>query len=176
MWVARADSGYLFGGLTQHCVETLRGVPMLIESTDPRVRQRLLPDTYERADDEQEWRATAVPELERLFLSRAQLVRRDLQQMKKLDNLDSWVLLIPDQHANAWLSSLNAARLALYALNDLKPEHLERNGLERALPKQQAALLRIHFLAEIQSVLLGDLQFDDDDGGDAADFDVCPPP
>lgn len=160
MWVARADSGFLFGGLTQYCVETLRGVPMLIESTDPRVRRRLLPDTYEKVDDQEEWRDTAVPELERLFLSRAQLVRRDLAMLKKLDNLDSWVLLIPDVHANAWLSSLNAARLALYVLNDLRPDHLERDGIEQASPKQQAALLRIHFLAEIQSVLLGDIDLD----------------
>jgi len=170
MWVARADDGYLFGGLTQHCVETLRAVPMLIESNDPRVRKRLLPETYDCVEDEEEWRDAAVPELERLFLSRAQLVRRDLEKLKKLEQLDSWVLLIQDKHCNAWLSSLNAARLALYALADLKPEHLERDGIDLAAPKQQLALLRIHFLAEIQSVLLGDVPLPDD-----SDLGECPP-
>lgn len=171
MWVARADNGFLFGGLTHYCVDTLRGVPMLIESRDIRVRQRLLPDTYAESDDQQDWIDTAVPELERLFLSRAQLVRRDLEKLKKLDQVDSWVLLIPDQHCNAWLSSLNAARLALYALNDLMPQHLERDGLHLATPKQQAALLRIHFLAEVQSVLLGDIEFEDE-----VETGECPEP
>jgi hypothetical protein len=161
MWVARGDDGYVFGGLTPVCVETLRGVPMLIESTDERVRARLLPDTYSSAGDEAQWREHATPELERLFLSRAQLVRRDLAGLRRIKDLDSFVLEIPDQHSNAWLSSLNAARLALYALNDLQPEHLDRDGITRATPKQQEALLRIHFLAELQSVLLGDIDLDD---------------
>ncbi|GAB4156670.1 MAG: hypothetical protein Fur0037_24920 [Planctomycetota bacterium] len=172
MWVARTENGYLFGGLTAYCLETLRGVPMLIESKDPRVRRRLLPDTYDEIEDQQDWRATAVPELERLFLSRGQLVSRDLQRIKKLDNLDSWVLLIPDQHTNAWLSSLNAARLALYELNDLTPEHMERDGVQKADGKQREAILRIHFLAEIQGVLLGELDF----GDEGEDLGDCPAP
>ena len=52
MWAARADDGYVLGGLTKQCVDTLRGVPMLVESNDSRVRERLLPDTYDGAEDE----------------------------------------------------------------------------------------------------------------------------
>lgn len=161
MWVARADDGFLFGGLTRSCVETLRGVPMLLESRDERVRKRLLPETYGDAQDEAGWRRHAAPELERLFLSRAQLVRRDLAGLRQLKDADSWVLVIPDTHANAWLSSINAARLALYALNDLTPRHMERDGILKANGKQQEALDRIHFLAEVQCVLLGDVDVDE---------------
>lgn len=161
MWVARIDDGFVFGGLTRYCVETLRGVPMLIESTDERVRERLLPETYDDGDDQEQWVRHAAPELERLFQSRAQLVRRDLETMRQIDPADSWLLTIPDGHVNAWLASLNAARLALYVLNDLEPRHMEREGLDIASPKQQEALLRIHLLAEIQAVLLGDIEFED---------------
>jgi hypothetical protein len=163
MWVARVDEGYAFGELTPACVETLKGVPMLLESADPRVRERLLPDTCDDAEAEAQWRRHAVPELERLFLSRAQLVRRDLAGLRKLGKTQNHVLLIPDSHANAWLAALNAARLALFVLNDLTAAHLEPEGFASASPKQQEAMLRIHLLAELQSVLLGD--FEVDDGG-----------
>lgn len=168
MWVARVDEGYVFGGLLPHSVETLTGVPMLLESTDPRVRERLLPDASDEPEAQEHWQQHAVPELERLFLSRAQLVRRDLATMKKVPKSDTQILLIPDKHQNAWLAALNAARLALFVLNDLEAAHLEAEGFGRATPKQQEALLRIHLLAEMQSVLLGDFELDD--GGTLSDL------
>ncbi|MFN3240165.1 MAG: DUF2017 family protein [Planctomycetota bacterium] len=164
MWAARVDEGYVFGDLTPAAVETLKGVPMLIESSDRRVRDRLLPETCQDEDDEQHWREHAVPELERLFLSRAQLVRRDLENLRKLPKSVNAVLLIPDDHVNAWLAALNAARLALYVLNDMTAEHMEEEGFATASPKQQEAALRIGLLAEMQAVLLGEFEVDEDDG------------
>lgn len=164
MWAARVDEGYVFGDLTPAAVETLKGVPMLIESSDRRVRDRLLPETCQDEDDEQHWREHAVPELERLFLSRAQLVRRDLENLRKLPKSVNAVLLIPDDHVNAWLAALNAARLALYVLNDMTAEHMEEEGFTTASPKQQEAALRIGLLAEMQAVLLGEFEVDEDDG------------
>jgi hypothetical protein len=161
MWAARVDEGFVFGGLLAAMVETLKGVPMLIESSDARVRDRLLPETCDDPDDEAEWRQHAVPELERLFLSRAQLVRRDLAGLRRMPGTEAHVLLIPDKHTSAWLAALNAARLALFALNDLDAAHMEAEGLAKALPKQQEAIVRIHLLAEVQSVLLGDFEIDD---------------
>lgn len=168
MWVARVDEGFVFGGLTAHAVETLTGVPMLLESTDPRVRERLLPDTFDEESEQEHWQKHAVPELERLFSTRAQVVRRDLAAMQKLPKSATQVLFVPDKHANAWLAALNAARLALFVLNDLTGKHLEPEGFGTGTPKQQEAILRIHLLAEIQSVLLGDFELDD--GGPLADL------
>jgi hypothetical protein len=75
---------------------------------------------------------------------------------------------VPDAHANAWLASLNAARLAIYELAELTAESMEADGFASATRKQQEALLRIHLLAEIQSVLLGD--FDLESAGTFDDF------
>ncbi|MEO6594772.1 MAG: DUF2017 family protein [Planctomycetota bacterium] len=168
MWAARVDEGFVFGGLSQASVDTLTGVPMLLESSDTRVRERLLPETCDDPDDEAQWRRHSVPELERLFLSRGQLVRRDLAAMRRMAGSSEQVLLIPDAHANAWLAALNAARLALFVLNDMTAEHLEPEGFAAASQKQQEAMLRIHLLAEVQSVLLGD--FEVDSGGSFEDF------
>jgi hypothetical protein len=54
------------------------------------------------------------------------------------------------------LAALNAARLALYALNDLTAAHMEMETGEPATPQQRQAIASIHLLAEMQSVLLGD--------------------
>jgi hypothetical protein len=165
MWFARVDEGYLFGDLTPASVDTLKGVPMLIESADTRVRDRLLPETCTDPEAEAHWRQHAVPELERLFLSRAQLVRRDLAQLVTMPKSVNSLLLVRDEHKNAWIAALNAARLALFALNDLTAEFMEdgpgeQSGFAKASAKQQEAVLRIHLLAEIQSVLLGDVDVD----------------
>ena len=172
MWVVRDENGYVFGGLTPLAVDTLKAIPMLLESSDERVRRRLLPDTYGDPDAEAQWRRHSAPELERLFLSRANLVRRDLEGLKRLKKTDTWVLAIEDRHHNAWLSSLNAARLALYEMNDLTPAHMERDGIGLCSKKQREALSRIHFMAEVQSVLLGDVEVDEDDLPDPGSGDL----
>jgi hypothetical protein len=161
MWAARVDEGYLFGELTSDAVQTLRGVPMLMESSDERIRRRLLPETCIEPEDEQHWREHAVPELERLFLSRAHLVQRDLDKLRKLPDSEGHCLLVIHEHVNAWLAALNAARLALFELNDLTAAHMETEGFSGASAKQQEAILRISLLAEIQAVLLGDFEVDD---------------
>lgn len=160
MWVARVDEGYLFGDLTKAHIETLGGIPMLLESEDPRVRERLLPDTYVDDDAQAQWQQHAVPELQRLFASRAQLVRRDLAALRPMPDSEHQLLLIPDAHQNAWLAALNAARLALFVLNDLTAEAMEPEAYGAATAQQQKALRTIHLFAEIQSVLLGDLEIE----------------
>lgn len=174
MWAARVADGYVFGGMTAECAATLEGVPLLLESSDPRVTERIYPETCVLAEDEQHWRDHAVPELERLFASRCQLVRRDLAAMKKVDPAGSHVLVIPDVHVNAWLAALNAARLALYALNELTPAWMEGKGTDTASKKQIEALARIHLLAEVQAVLLGEYELavsDPDECDDLGDVD-----
>ena len=170
LWAARLDEGYLFGGLSSIVLETLKGVPMLLESSDVRVRKRLLPETCENPEDEAQWRRHSVPELERLFLSRAQLIRRDLGGMKKLEFDGSSALLIPHEHTSAWLTAMNAARLALFALNDLEAHHLDPEEFEALSPKQQEAVIRMDLLAWIQGVLLG--EFEIEDGGSMSDFAI----
>ncbi len=53
-------------------------------------------------------------------------------------------------------------------LADLTAAHMEGEGLATATQKQREALLRIHLLAGIQSVLLGD--FEVDESGTFDDF------
>lgn len=178
MWAARIADGYVFGGMTAECAASLEGVPLLLESKDPRVTERLYPETCAEEDDQRHWQEHAVPELERLFASRCQLVRRDLQAMKTVDPAGNRVLVIPDGHVNAWLAALNAARLALYVLNDLTAKWMEGKDTDGATDKQLEALGRIHLLAEVQAVLLGEYELDvgdpeacDEDADEGEDLD-----
>jgi hypothetical protein len=82
-------------------------------------------------------------------------VRGDLARMRDLGTHRGKVLLIPDAHVSGWLAALNAARLALYALNDLEPAWMAGRDLERMSAPQRTALTRIQLLAELQGVLLG---------------------
>jgi hypothetical protein len=170
MWVARVDEGWLFGDLSPRTAEILKGIPMLLECEDPRVRARLLPETLADAGHEADWQAHAVPELERLFASRATLVGRDLAAMRPMKEGGKLLLLVTNQHASAWLAALNAARLTLYCLNDLNAVHMEMDSEEPATPQQRQAIASIHLMAEMQSVLLGDEPMES--CGPMADLDV----
>ena len=161
MWAARLDEGFLFGGLDNMAISTLKGVPMLVESEDERVRRRLLPETCDDDDDEEQWRQHAVPELERLFLSRAQLVRRDLEGLKRLPGDGSGVLFIAHEHASAWLAALNAARLALFELNELEAADFEEGAIDRLEGKQREAALRMDLMAGMQAILIGDHELEE---------------
>ncbi|MBK9386896.1 MAG: DUF2017 family protein [Planctomycetes bacterium] len=156
MWFARLDAGWLFGDISPEALTTLEAVPLLITSRDPRVLKRLYPETYEDEEQEREWRRNAGEELKHLFASREELVRGDLQRIREPLAGRGKVLLIPDPHASGWLAALNAARLALYALNDLEPGWMAGVERERMSPQQRTALARIRLLAELQSVLLGE--------------------
>lgn len=155
MWAARMSGGWAFGDMKSSALETLEAIPLLLESRDPRVLGRLWPDTHADPEEEREWRRHAGTELAHLFASRGELVRSDLARMRDLGTHRGKVLLVPDAHVSGWLAALNAARLALYALNDLEPAWMAGRELERMSASQRTALQRIQLLAEIQGVLLG---------------------
>lgn len=155
MWVSRDEEGNLwFGGLTPFCAEALSEVPELLASQDPRVRERLLPDVYEDEEEQEGWDRYSTPELERLFASRGQLVGRDLETLRQVPDTDTWFLSIQSGHENAWLAALNAVRLTLFALHDLDAADMERDPAEYECTKTAEALLKIHFLADVQMVLI----------------------
>jgi hypothetical protein len=156
MWFARLELGWAFGDIQPEALATLQAVPLLLESRDPRVVERLYPSTYEDDAEEREWRRNAGEELKHLFASREELVRGDLAEMREHPSGGGKLLIIPDAHVSGWLAALNAARLALYALNDFEPAWMAGEGRERMSPQQRTALARIRLLAEIQSILLGE--------------------
>ena len=82
MQIEREPSGDLCcRGITALHADTLMHIPEWLESDDSRVQARLLPKVYEEPEDEEQWRKFAVPELEHLFASRAEIVGKDLESL-----------------------------------------------------------------------------------------------
>jgi hypothetical protein len=154
MEVKRNARGVLvFRNIADICADALRVVPVVLESDDPRVRDRLLPRTYEDDELEREWRRIGAPELEHLFASRTRLIEKDLRTLKRRRD-GTYTLHIPRPHESAWLSGLNAARHALFLLNELDAADMERDPEELEDPRRALALFHIHLLAWMQELIM----------------------
>jgi hypothetical protein len=155
MRVARDSSGDLwFRGISPFHADTLLQVVSWLRSDDPRVRARLLPDAF--ADDgsaEDDWRRLVAPELDHLFASRTEILRRDLETLEP-DSPVTFRMRIARGHEHAWLSSLNGARHALYLLHDLRERDMERDPAAVGDRDKELALVRIHVLAWMQELLM----------------------
>jgi len=139
---------------TPLCVDTVQRMFEWIESSDPRVQKRLYPDTFRDPAEEAAWRKLMQTELEHLVLSRREIIQRDLAKLRR-DGPGLYRFPIGKGHDKAWLSALNAARLALFALHDLRPEHMEAEPEDLdGDDERQLALVRIHIMGFLQELLL----------------------
>ena len=86
-----------------------------------------------------------------LVIPSSTVVERDLVSLKP-GRLGSR-LTIPAQHANAWISALNAARLALGAVHEVTATDMESED-EPPLDERGWAILRIHLYAWLQATLI----------------------
>ena len=152
----REDNGDLhLAGLNHLVVDTLMRIPRLLASEDPRVRERLFPRAFADPEDQEQWQRLAEADLEHLFQDQETILRNDLITLKQ-EERGEYSLTIPARHQTAWLSALNAARLTLYILHRLQPQDMELEGLIEGEPEKEFALVRIHILALIQELLLGE--------------------
>ncbi len=83
MRVERDEAGDLwFRGVTPLCADTMIRLPGYLESEDPAVKRRLLPSVYADANEQEQWHRLGTAELEHLFLSRAEIMRKDLETIE----------------------------------------------------------------------------------------------
>ena len=157
MWAVRDEHGELWlGEMPTEFAEALWRIPEWLQSEDPRVRERLLPEAYDDPEEEEHWRRHGSPELERLFLSRGEIVEKDLASMRPMATKDHWLLRIAQGHERAWLAALGGARLALFALHGLGSEDMDQPPSALDDEDKRLALERIHMMAELQMVLMGE--------------------
>ena len=63
-------------------------------------------------------------------------------------------LVIPADHVDAWINVLNQARLITVEMNNLSEEDLDDRGLPDLATHRGMALLRLHFYAHLQELLV----------------------
>jgi hypothetical protein len=143
-----------FEDLPPFCVDTCARIPEWLASADPAVQARLRPRAAADEEVEAEWRRYGAPELERLFLSREQILRRDLSTLARARLGGGLRFRIAHGHENAWLSALNGARHALFIRHGLAPEDIAQEIEAVADPERQEVLARIYVLGWLQELLL----------------------
>lgn len=120
-------------------------------------RGRLYPEPAgESPDDEDlrhDWATHVRPELERLFASSRDIVARDLASL--VTGGRSALLVIPAGHVDAWLNALNQARLAIAEQNGFGEEDLNHAAPMDLSTRRGMDLLRMHFYADLQELLVG---------------------
>ena len=142
--------------LPPFCAETYAQIPEWLASEDPRVQARFRPRAAPDPRVEAEWLRYGAPELARLFLSREQILRRDLSTLARARLGGGLRFRIARGHESAWLSALNGARHALFILHALGPGDLAQELDQVADPEREEALARITVLGWLQELLLAE--------------------
>ncbi|MHC4162744.1 MAG: DUF2017 family protein [Planctomycetota bacterium] len=167
------DGGIAIEDLTPPFVFILLELPGLLGPDQPdEVKRRLFPDPAEEDEIRKDWARLVHPELYALLASAREIVRKDLGKL--LPSGGTCRLEIPAPHVNAWISALNAARLALGAIqgiedeDDLHPfDDPEEDDDDREevveLDARRLAVAKIHLLGELQALLV--LEQDPEAGG-----------
>jgi hypothetical protein len=108
------------------------------------------PEEEEFASD---WQEFIEPELAQLFQTALEVVGGDLKKLRVDAISGEGALTIANDHLEAWIHSLNQARLVLTERNKLKEEDLERTPPLAADPRS-FLLAQLRFYADLQGVFL----------------------
>lgn len=155
--LVRDGGDLLVMGLGPSLWGVLQEVPEILghASASDDVRLRLFPDVYDDERANENWRRHAQPEIAALFASARELVASDLKNGEREGPRKlTWKLPIPAAHHTAWMSALNAARLALGVLHSVTETDLNRLRDESPVTYRDFAVLRIHFLGLVEELLV----------------------
>lgn len=137
----------LFAGL-------LAELPAVAADHD-QARGRLYPEPTEDEEAEdlrEDWREHVQPDLERLFASSRELVTRDLAPLA--EERRSAKVVIPAKNIDAWINVLNQARFVTVGANRFTESDLDRRDPPDLTTPRGMALLRVHFYAHLQELLV----------------------
>jgi Domain of unknown function (DUF2017) len=140
--------------------ELLRQLPSYCDpSGDAKAEERLFsrPADPSEAQINRDWEEFVRPELRHLFLSARRVVEKDLEQLEAVSGPEEQ-LSIPVAHADAWLNTLNQARLVLAARYDFSEAELSSHEGPENFLQRDVALLQINFYALIQEHIIDALQ------------------
>ncbi len=158
----RPDGAAAIEGLFPLHVEALVEVPELLEKPEGEARRRLFPEPSDDAKQREDWDRLVRPELFALLASARDILVRDLKGLEPttpLGPVPRWSVTVPAQHVSAWISALNAARLALGVRHgvateqDLRPNLVEKDG-RIEMDERTFAIVKINVLAELQALLI----------------------
>jgi hypothetical protein len=156
----RDDQTVELGGLDLLCCELLRQIVGCAQVDDfPAARERLYssPTHGREPECDEDWKNYVEPDLRDMFRSSQEVVQTALKNFPPKKSADSYTLHIPVKHLEAWIHTLNQARLALSARFGFTEHDMEDaipiEGDQRAL-----ALFQVHFYGFLQECFLRQLE------------------
>ena len=140
--------------------ELLRQVPDSAKPEGEEAEARLfsLPADQSETDLCAEWKLYVEPELRRLFRTATETVAADLGQLNgKAKPFANCALCIPKKHAEAWLSALNQARLAIAAKYNFTEAELSDHYRSPIGSRRDLGLFQVNFYGFLQEFILQEL-------------------
>ena len=159
-------------------LDLLRGLPECADpGNHPAARARLFSAPMAPGSDgdefNEDWENYVEPEIRELFRSTQEIVAGDLAKLPPAkmpspagpfepDDFApaAFTLEIPRRHAEAWLSVLNQARLAIAARRGFGEREMEEGLPLPPFTERDMDLFRIHFFDFVQQILLSELGYD----------------
>ena len=146
--------------------ELLRQIPSCCEYEEgSSVEARIFPAPADSSEKEflRDWSELVRPELRKLFLTAKQTVEADLGSLKtKVGHLSRF--MVPLDHAEPWLNTLNQARLALATRFGFSEAELSVFEMPKTFSERELVLHQINFYAAIQERIIEILGAGDDKG------------
>lgn len=161
MEIGRGQNGLELSELDPFLAELLRQIPSSTRTEgEARAEERVF--TKPAAEDERElcaeWKTYVEPELRRLFRTATETVMADLEQLNGDDNdFTNRTLRIPTAHADAWLNTLNQARLVIAAKNNFSDGELCDHDRSPIGSRRDLSLFQVNFYGFLQEFILREL-------------------
>jgi hypothetical protein len=159
MEICRQDDALQISDLDPFLAELLRQIP---QSTSPDGAPAAEARLFSRPSAEKEicaeWKNYVEPELRRLFRTATETVAADLTQLNGNEkSLRNRTLRIPVEHAEAWLNTLNQARLVIAAKYNFSEEELNDHDRSPIGSRRDLGLFQVNFYGFLQEFILREL-------------------
>lgn len=146
------------GEIDEFAALLIRELPGIASSSDERSDARIFqsPTAGKNEEIDEEWKEDVEPELRELFADAMDLVIEDLAKLKTSD-LVELELHIPAKHVDAWIHTLNRARLILGAQWEVTEDDMSYRTLSADVsvdPERPLAILKIDFYGMLLSFLV----------------------
>ena len=162
MEICREGEALRISDLDPFLAELLRQIPTSANPEGvPAASARLFTEPSTEKEICAEWKTYVEPELQRLFRSATETVAADLAQLNGNEkSLRNRSLKIPFEHADAWLNTLNQARLVIAEKNKFTDEELNDHERSPIGSRRDLSLFQVNFYGFLQEFILREMQAD----------------
>lgn len=159
MEICREGDALQISDLDPFLAELLRQIPV---STNPEgvpaAETRLFTQPSTEKEICAEWKSYVEPELRCLFCSATETVTADLAQLNGNEkSLRDRTLRIPIEHADAWLNTLNQARLVIATKYKFSDEELNDHDRSPIGSRRDLSLFQVNFYGFLQEFILREI-------------------